>query len=202
MLGILRIRGVSCWASLWQLPECLHLATSAGESVVSPRSRCPQCGAPIRWYDNIPVLSWVRLRAAAGIAKLSIPWRYPVVELALGCGFSNWRLHRGTFFGRAAPPFRSLSCRSDPILELRWELAILGFLLIGLMVMDWQTMLLPDSFTLSGIAIGLLSRLPAGGFSWPGGGSGCSEHDASASSHQSGRLHRAEETSFSRGQRR
>jgi leader peptidase (prepilin peptidase) / N-methyltransferase len=125
------------------------------ESIVSPRSRCPECGAPIRWYDNIPLLSWPRLSARCRDCKADIPWRYPVVELAVGV----WFLLIGVSIAEA------LSVHVGPQVNLTgwWinfgieqtGLAILGFLLIGLMVMDWQTMILPDAFTLSGIAIGL-----------------------------------------------
>jgi leader peptidase (prepilin peptidase) / N-methyltransferase len=126
-----------------------------GESVVSPRSRCPQCGSPIRWYDNIPVLSWPRLSARCRDCNASIPWRYPVVELTLGV----WFLLIGVsivevLFGRAMPPLEWNAWWINFGVD-QTGLAILGFLLIGLMVMDWQTMLLPDSFTLTGIAIGL-----------------------------------------------
>lgn len=126
-----------------------------GESVVSPRSRCPQCGTPIRWYDNIPVLSWPRLSARCRDCKASIPWRYPVVELSLGV----WFLLIGvsvaeTLFGRAATPSGLTNWWINFGVD-QVGVATLGFLLIGLMVMDWQTMMLPDSFTLSGIAIGL-----------------------------------------------
>jgi leader peptidase (prepilin peptidase) / N-methyltransferase len=128
------------------------------ESIVKPGSHCPQCGNPIRWYDNIPLLSWILLRGRCRDCKRSISWRYPIVELSVGLLFArelggqiyqsywfsfvnddgprNW----GIFFQYAAPHF---------------GIAILGFLLIGLMVMDWQTLLLPDAFTLTGIAIGL-----------------------------------------------
>ena len=122
------------------------------ESIINPRSRCPQCGATIRWYDNIPLLSWVLLRGRCRDCKQSIPWRYPLVELAVGLVFL------------AAAERFLLSIRlefatSDTnFADWRWSavnLAILGFLLIGLMVMDWQTMILPDAFTLTGIAIAL-----------------------------------------------
>jgi leader peptidase (prepilin peptidase) / N-methyltransferase len=78
-----------------------------------------------------------------------------VVELSLGV----WFLLIGvsvaeTLFGRAAPPLALTSWWINFGVD-QMGLAILGFLLIGLMVMDWQTMMLPDSFTLSGIAIGL-----------------------------------------------
>jgi len=122
------------------------------ESVVTPRSRCPQCGAPIRWYDNIPLLSFLLLRGRCRSCQQTIPWRYPLVELAVGLWF-------------AVVVFRCLDSSSPNVsLSTEWHIAlilvglgiaILGFLLIGLMVMDWQTLLLPDAFTLTGIAIGL-----------------------------------------------
>src|ERR1700750_1932609 len=58
------------------------------ESVVHPRSHCPQCGAPIRWYDNIPILSWVLLRGRCRACKRCIPIRYALVEVAVGLWFS------------------------------------------------------------------------------------------------------------------
>jgi leader peptidase (prepilin peptidase)/N-methyltransferase len=132
------------------------------ESIVHPRSRCPQCGAAIRWYDNIPLLSWILLRGRCRDCKQSIPWRYPLVELAVGFWFawcaSNialvWAVHHEglvSLIESMGGLVRSLPEGVAYVLPL----AILGFLLIGLMVMDWQTMILPDAFTLTGIAIGL-----------------------------------------------
>ncbi len=62
-----------------------------GESIVTPRSRCPSCGTQIAGYDNIPVVSWVVLRAHCRHCKAKISVRYPLVELAtcvlfVGCG--------------------------------------------------------------------------------------------------------------------
>lgn len=53
-----------------------------GESVVGPRSRCPQCGTQIAAYDNVPVFSWLLLRGKARCCGVSIPVRYPATELA------------------------------------------------------------------------------------------------------------------------
>lgn len=50
------------------------------ESVVRPRSRCPRCSAPIAWYDNVPVISWMLLGAKCRHCRLPIAWRYPLVE--------------------------------------------------------------------------------------------------------------------------
>jgi len=59
----------------------------AGVSVVHPGSRCPKCGHPIRWYDNIPVLSWVLLRARCRDCGAPIAGRYPFVEAVVAVAF-------------------------------------------------------------------------------------------------------------------
>jgi leader peptidase (prepilin peptidase) / N-methyltransferase len=58
----------------WRLPR--------GESLVRPRSRCPQCETPIRPYDNVPVLSWLLLRGRCRRCKVPISARYPAIEAA------------------------------------------------------------------------------------------------------------------------
>jgi leader peptidase (prepilin peptidase) / N-methyltransferase len=65
----------------------------AGESVVSPRSRCPGCGAEIEARDNIPVLSWLLLRGRCRGCAAPISARYPGVELLTGVAFgvTGWR---------------------------------------------------------------------------------------------------------------
>ena len=125
-----------------------------GESIVRPPSRCPQCGATIRWYDNIPLLSWLILRGRCRDCKQSIPWRYPLVELVTGLWFAGVILYCFTL--SLVGMYVQLSTESYAFLILIGiNLAILGFLLIGLIVIDWQTFTLPDAFTLTGIAIGL-----------------------------------------------
>jgi leader peptidase (prepilin peptidase) / N-methyltransferase len=113
------------------------LRLPAGESVVRPRSHCRHCGRPIAGWDNIPVLSWLLLRATCGKCGQPISWRYPTIELAI-CGlFIMCCLH----FASA--------------LEASGQ-ALLCFLLLGLAVMDAETLLLPDAFTLPGLGAGFL----------------------------------------------
>jgi len=131
------------------------------KSVVKPRSHCPRCLAPIRWYDNVPLFSWVMLAAKCRSCKGAIPWRYPAVELATGLWFAlNAYLlanfvrvssHLGVWNSRMGPLAASIA--NSHLFEMA-GVVILGFLLIGLLVMDWQTHTLPDAFTLTGIAIG------------------------------------------------
>ena len=53
-------------------------------SIVSPPSHCPRCKNPIRWYDNIPLVSFTLLRGRCRTCGQSISWRYPLVELLNG----------------------------------------------------------------------------------------------------------------------
>ncbi|ADW69434.1 prepilin peptidase [Granulicella tundricola] len=126
------------------------------QSVVTPRSKCPGCEHPIRWFDNIPLLSWVLLRGRCRDCKERISWRYPAVELATGLWFARAgaqirELHYVSAFGLGPLSGSQLLEGYVQILAI----AVLGFLLIGLIVMDWQTQRLPDAFTLGGIFAGL-----------------------------------------------
>lgn len=131
----------------------------AHESLWRPRSHCRSCEATIAWYDNLPVLSWVLLRGKCRRCGAGISWRYPAVELAVGLWFAK-------FIGGAVAGIVSYHSYWDFVKPgLAWDLksfipyfsiAVLGFLLMGLMVMDWQTLKLPDAFTWTGIAVGFV----------------------------------------------
>jgi leader peptidase (prepilin peptidase)/N-methyltransferase len=95
-----------------------------GDSVVSPRSSCPQCGAVIREKDNIPVVSWLLLRGRCRDCRALIPVRYPLVEVACA----------GLFAGTAARFGR------------QWELPAYLVLFAGLLALSWidiEWLLLP-----------------------------------------------------------
>ena len=65
------------------------------ESIVSPRSRCPNCGNAIRERDNVPVLSWILLKGRCRDCKTPISIRYPMVELAGGVLFAGAAAREG-----------------------------------------------------------------------------------------------------------
>lgn len=56
---------------------------AAGESIVFPASRCPKCLHPLKWYDNIPIFSFMLLRRKCRYCGMPISWQYPLVELAM-----------------------------------------------------------------------------------------------------------------------
>lgn len=105
-------------------------------SVVSPRSRCPHCEAPIAWYDNVPVLSFLLLRGRCRACSNRISYRYPVVEL-LTAGFFAWIVAMLGITPGAA------------------KFCILVAMLIALMFTDLEERILPDEFTLGGMLVGL-----------------------------------------------
>ncbi len=120
-------------------------------SIRKPRSHCPDCLHTIAWYDNIPILSWVLLLGRCRHCKQRIPWRYPLVELC----FALWL----AFAARTALPLLAPGISTivfDATCIDALALAVLGFLLIGLLVMDWQSQTLPDAFTLTGTLLGFL----------------------------------------------
>lgn len=63
------------------------LRTVSGESIVLPASKCPKCGTPLKWYHNIPVLSYIFLRGKCAFCKEHISIQYPIVELFTGVIF-------------------------------------------------------------------------------------------------------------------
>jgi len=109
-------------------------------SVVLPSSACPACHQPIRFYDNIPVLSWLILGGRCRHCKARITPRYLVVELLTGALFLACYAHFGL-----------------TLATLKY--CVFGFLLLGLIFTDAETQLLPDKMTLPGLVLGLLFSL-------------------------------------------
>jgi leader peptidase (prepilin peptidase)/N-methyltransferase len=105
-------------------------------SIVSPGSFCPECRVPIRWRDNVPLLSWVLLGGRCRACGQPISGRYPAVELLTAALFVACYASFG---------FTWLTLKS----------CIFCFLMVGLIFMDAETGLLPREFTYSGIGIGL-----------------------------------------------
>lgn len=107
-------------------------------NLVVPRSRCPQCGHAIRWYENIPVLSWLALRGRCSECKSPISLRYPLVELVTAAFFAlcGWRW--GLTLQAAA-----------------W--AAFAALLICLFLIDMDTQILPDDLNYTLLWLGLLA---------------------------------------------
>ncbi len=121
---------------VWRLPR--------NESVIRPASHCPGCGKPIAWYDNIPLVSFLALRARCRHCGARISVQYPLVELAVALLWAGAVLWWG----------------------VSWEAlgaVVLTTLLLGIALTDAQHYLIPDEFSLGGLGAGLaLSFVPGG----------------------------------------
>jgi len=105
-----------------------HLEVLTPLGLATPRSRCGACGHAIRWYENIPLVSWLALRAKCSACGVPISVRYPLVELATGALFAlaAWKFgpHPAT---------------------LAWCAALA--LLVSMAMIDLDTKYLPDDLT-------------------------------------------------------
>jgi leader peptidase (prepilin peptidase) / N-methyltransferase len=128
-------------------PERLTLAASGLEKALAdlkplglsrPASRCPSCGHQIRWYENIPLLSWLALRGRCSACGTAIAMRYPLVEVATAALFAGlaWRL--------GAVPSTLMWCTVAAVL-------------LALALIDWDTTVLPDSLNLPLLWAGLIA---------------------------------------------
>ncbi len=111
-------------------------------SVVSPRSRCPRCEKSIAWYDNIPIVSWVVLRAKCRGCGLPISAQYPLIELTVAVIWvvAVW------YFGLSLTALR---------------IGIAATILLGVLMTDLQHYVIPDGFTVTGFLVAMVMPIVA-----------------------------------------
>jgi leader peptidase (prepilin peptidase)/N-methyltransferase len=126
------------------LNVCVH-RWPLDQSVISPRSRCPGCGAAIAGYDNIPILSWLVLRGRCRRCAAPISVQYPLVEIAVAA------IWAGSFFW--------LGPRVEAL-----RIAVFLTILLGIALTDARHYLIPDEFSLGGLGVGLAFAAIPGGF--------------------------------------
>jgi len=111
-------------------------------SVVSPPSRCPHCERQIRWYENVPILGWMRLGGKCAGCRAGISAQYPLIELVVALGW----LASVYAFGVTFEALR---------------IAVVGTILLGIALTDLQHYLIPDGFTLTGLGFALATSMAA-----------------------------------------
>ena len=120
---------------IWRVPR--------GESIVSPPSHCPKCNAAIRWYQNIPILSWLALRGKCANCKAPISPRYIFIETLGGVLFLAVFLKYGTSGNLAVAALNT---------TVAW--VWIALMIVGSMI-DFDYKLLPDFVTVGGMALGV-----------------------------------------------
>jgi len=128
-------------------------------SVVSPPSHCSACGAPIAWYNNLPILSWWILRGRAACCGTRIDMRYMIVETGMAFLFLALWLEYGY---------------TDPIAAVIYAIMLSG--LAAACLIDLDHYIIPDRFSLGGCVTGFIAcsihpslmgvKTPLQGFSW------------------------------------
>jgi leader peptidase (prepilin peptidase)/N-methyltransferase len=113
-----------------------------GQSLATPPSRCTKCGYSLRWFDNIPLVSWALLRGRCRKCGVAVSWQYPLVELITAA-------------------LVVLVVWLTPLGPLVISRLILVCILVALFGIDLEHQILPNSITLPGIAIGVLLSLIA-----------------------------------------
>ena len=109
-------------------------------SVLRPRSRCPQCGNQLAWFENVPILSWIALRGKCRCCDEPISAMYPLIELVVAIGWLLSIHHFGMTFTAI-------------------RVAVFGTTLLGVAMTDAQHYLIPDGFTLFGLLFALITSV-------------------------------------------
>ena len=133
---------------IWRVPR--------GESIVSPPSHCPKCGSSIRWWQNIPILSWLALRGKCANCRAPISPRYILVEMLGGVLFLAAFL---LVVLRGAGWFSVLDCGVAGDAAAVLVLWIWISLMIAGSFIDFDHQLLPDFTTVGGMVLGLAFSL-------------------------------------------
>lgn len=122
----------------------LHEGDDPAPNLMLPASHCPACGNELRWYHNIPVISYLFLFGKCGWCNTTISFRYPAVEVMTAVFWVGVLFAVGDLSHAMAFPLKALL----------W--AVLASLFIAMFFIDAETMLLPDSLTLGVLWLGLL----------------------------------------------
>lgn len=113
------------------------------QSIIRPGSKCPRCQVPIHWYDNIPILGWIRLGGKCRNCRAPISVVYPVVELVVALGWLLAALHFG-------PSFTAV------------RVAVFGTVMLGIAITDARNYVIPDGFTVFGLIFVLVTAVISG----------------------------------------
>jgi len=116
-----------------------------GESISLPASHCPHCLHPLKWYHNIPLISWLALRGKCAFCKSSISMQYPLVELSSAVIYGLCYVH----------------------LENLTQTLLVGSifsLLLALSIIDLRYKAVPDSLSLPALLIAFCTAIPLQSF--------------------------------------
>ena len=137
---VMLLTGIVLGAVLGSFLNVCAYRIPVGQSIVSPRSSCPQCKTPIPWVRNLPIVTWLIQGGRAKCCSFKIPMRYWLVEsfCAILFGFLFYRYSQVPDVGQLIG-----GC-------------VFAWLMLAVVVIDMETMLIPDRFSMGGAVAGVL----------------------------------------------
>ena len=137
---VMLLTGIVLGAVLGSFLNVCAYRIPVGQSIVSPRSSCPQCKTPIPWVRNLPIVTWLIQGGRAKCCSFTIPMRYWLVEsfCAILFGFLFYRYSQ------------------VPDVGLLIGGCVFAWLMLAVVVIDMETMLIPDRFSMGGAVVGVL----------------------------------------------
>jgi leader peptidase (prepilin peptidase)/N-methyltransferase len=150
---------------VWRLPRVKHSPESGWigtflasvQGLSNPPSHCPRCNEPIRWYDNIPVIGWIKLGGKCRFCHNPISARYPIVEAATGLLFAFYYIM--FFIAQVGPCAPTPALIPHPLLgtalliprplifQIDWPIYLLDMALISALLaaslIDWELFIIP-----------------------------------------------------------
>jgi leader peptidase (prepilin peptidase)/N-methyltransferase len=114
------------------------------ESVVSPPSHCPACGERLRWFELVPLASFLALGRTCRYCGVSISWRYFAVELITGAAFVAAWLASQNVWSEGAPALAALLAK-----------LVFAAIFIAIFFIDLDHLIIPDELVFTGIAVGV-----------------------------------------------
>ena len=139
------------------LNVCIYRLPRAGMSILKPGSFCPGCKTPIRWYQNIPLFSFLALRGKCAKCSVRIPLRYPLVELLTGALFvlsAYWYLPDLAVIRAGLSPFDNLM-DGERMVRFAVTIYLISILIVATFI-DIEFRIIPDELTISGVILALL----------------------------------------------
>ena len=113
------------------------------QSIIRPPSRCPHCETPIKWYDNVPILGWLRLGGKCRNCREPISVVYPGVVLIVALGWLLCAIQFGATFTAV-------------------RVAVFGTIMLGIAITDAKHYVIPDGFTVFGLLFVLVTSVVSG----------------------------------------
>ena len=113
------------------------------QSIIRPPSRCPHCETPIKWYDNVPILGWIRLGGKCRNCRAPISVVYPADELLVALGWLLSAMHYGASFTAVL-------------------VAVFGTVMLGIAMTDAKHYVIPDGFAVFGLVFVLVTSVISG----------------------------------------